>query len=41
MLVRAISATAFNQKASNGIYMELISKCDKVLQRIDQELKIN
>lgn len=39
MVVRAISATAFTQKASNAVYVELIGKCDTVLKRIDQELK--
>jgi hypothetical protein len=39
MFVKAISATAFNQSASNGYYLELISKCETVLQQIDQELK--
>ena len=39
IFVRAISATAFNQKASNGYYFELISRCDAVLKLIDQELK--
>jgi len=39
MFVKAISATAFNQSASNTYYQELISKCDIVLQHIDQELK--
>lgn len=41
MLVRAISATAFNQKASNATYIELISRCHEVLQLIEQELKKN
>ena len=39
ILVRAISATAFNQKASNAYYSELISRCDTVLQHIEEELK--
>jgi hypothetical protein len=39
ILVRAISATAFNQKTSNRYYDELISRCDTVLKLIDQELK--
>lgn len=39
MIVRAISATAFNQKASNSTYLDLIGKCDTVLQLIEQELK--
>jgi hypothetical protein len=38
MFVKAISATAFNQSASNGYYLELINSCDTVLQHIDQEL---
>ena len=39
MFVKAISATAFNQSASNGYYLELISKCETVLKHIDHELK--
>ncbi len=39
ILVRAISATAFNQKVSNAYYSELINRCDTVLRKIDQELK--
>lgn len=39
IVVRAISATAFNQKTSNAYYSELISRCDTVLRLIDQELK--
>lgn len=39
MIVRAISATAFNQKASDGFYLTLISRCDEVLEQIEQELK--
>jgi hypothetical protein len=39
IFVRAISATAFNQTASNAYYNDLISKCDIVLQLIDEELK--
>ncbi|VAV84924.1 hypothetical protein MNBD_BACTEROID02-1532, partial [hydrothermal vent metagenome] len=39
ILVRAISATAFNQTASNAYYNDLISKCNTVLSLIDQELK--
>jgi hypothetical protein len=39
MFVKAISATAFNQSASNGYYLELIDKCGTVLEHIDQELK--
>ncbi|MCB0465122.1 MAG: hypothetical protein KDC78_05520, partial [Aequorivita sp.] len=38
MFVKAISATAFNQSASNGYYLELIKSCGTVLQHIDQEL---
>ena len=38
MVVRAISATAFTQKVSNGVYVELIDKCDTLLKQIDQEL---
>ena len=41
MVVRAIAATAFTQKASNAVYVELIGKCDTVLKRIDQELEKN
>jgi hypothetical protein len=40
ILVRAISATAFNQKARNAYYNELISRCDIVLKSIDLELSI-
>ena len=39
MVVRAISATAFTQKASNAVYVELIDKCDSVLKLIQQELE--
>ena len=39
IFVRAISATAFNQKASNTYYLELISRCEAVLKLIDEELK--
>jgi Family of unknown function (DUF6090) len=39
IFVKAISATAFNQRASNAYYNDLISKCDAVLRLIDQELK--
>jgi Family of unknown function (DUF6090) len=39
IFVKAISATAFNQRASNAYYNDLISKCDTVLRLIDQELK--
>ena len=39
LLVRAISATAFNQKASNRYYRELIGKCEIVLDKIEEELK--
>ena len=39
VFVRAISATAFNQSASNAYYLELINKCSLVLTLIDQELK--
>ena len=39
ILVRAISATAFNQKVRNAYYFDLISRCDKVLHSIDRELK--
>jgi hypothetical protein len=38
IIVRAISATAFNQKARNAYYLELINRCDTVLQHIEQEL---
>jgi Family of unknown function (DUF6090) len=38
IFVKAISATAFNQKASNAYYIELISRCEAVLHLIDQEL---
>ena len=39
MIVRAISATAFVQKASDAIYEGLIKRCDTLLQHIDKELK--
>ena len=39
MIVRAISATAFNQKTSNRYYIELINKCDTVLKLIELELE--
>ena len=39
IFVRAISATAFNQKVNNAFYLELINRCDKVLRLIDKELK--
>jgi len=39
IFVKAIAATAFNQRASNGYYLELINRCDNVLQHIEQELK--
>lgn len=39
LLVRAISATAFNQKASNAYYLELIGKCEIVLRKIEEELE--
>jgi len=39
MVVRAISATAFTQKVSNAVYVELIGKCNTLLSQIDQELK--
>jgi hypothetical protein len=39
ILVRAISAAAFNQNVHSAYYHELIRKCDTVLQHIDQELK--
>jgi hypothetical protein len=39
IFVKAISATAFNQSASNGYYLELINSCNTVLQYIEQELK--
>jgi Family of unknown function (DUF6090) len=38
IFVRAISATAFNQSASNAYYLELINRCSSVLTLIDQEL---
>jgi len=39
ILIRAISATAFNQNVHNAYYSKLISKCENVLKLIDQELK--
>ena len=41
IIVRAISATAFNQQVRTSYYIELIDRCDKLLGRIDQELKVN
>lgn len=41
MIVRAISGAAFNQKLNNAIYTQLIIRCDTVLRKIDQELKID
>ena len=41
IIVRAISATAWNQKVSIQYYHELIGKCADVLQLIEQELKLN
>lgn len=38
ILIRAISATAFNHRASNAYYLELINRCDNVLQLIEREL---
>jgi hypothetical protein len=38
-IVRAISATAWNQKVSNGYYEELIGRCQVVLQLLEKELK--
>lgn len=38
MIVKAIAATAFNQKASDGYYLQLIRRCDEVLRRIEAEL---
>ena len=38
IIVRAISATAFNQYTSNAYYLELISRCEEVLHLIDKEL---
>lgn len=40
ILVRAISAAAFNQKVNNAYYEGLLIKCEKVLGQIDEELKI-
>ena len=39
MVVKAISATAFNQNVHSAYYGELISRCDNVLKLINQELK--
>lgn len=39
MIIRAISATAFVQKASDRIYLELVTRCDTLLKQIDEELK--
>lgn len=41
IIVRAISAAAFNQKVNNAYYLELIKECEKVLERIEQELNEN
>lgn len=41
LTVRTISATAFNQKASNGYYQELIARCELVVALIEEELKEN
>lgn len=38
-IVRAISATAWNQKVGDGYYSELIGKCKIVLQLLEKELK--
>jgi len=38
MIVKAISATAFVQKASDAIYLELIGKCVTLLRHIEEEL---
>ncbi|MGB5169809.1 MAG: DUF6090 family protein [Eudoraea sp.] len=38
LLVRAITAAAFNQKANNAYRQELIKKCEIALQQIDLEL---
>lgn len=39
LLVRAISATAFNQKASNAYYLDLIERCEIVIELIEEELQ--
>jgi len=39
IIVRAISATAWNQKVSSSYYIELINKCKIVLQLIENELE--
>lgn len=39
MIVRAISAVAFNQKVNSTFYSELIKRCETVIKQIDQELK--
>lgn len=38
-IVRAISATAWNQKVSGDFYMELIERCESVLKLLDKELE--
>ena len=38
ILVRAISATAFNQSARSAYYEELIAKCHTVLKNIEEEI---
>lgn len=39
VLVRAISATAFNQQVRNGYYATLIRKDEQLLRRIEEELR--
>jgi len=39
ILVRAISATAFNQSVRTAYYEQLIARCHKVLNVIDKELE--
>ena len=38
ILIRAITATAFNQKVRNAYYENLVQKCDSVLLEINTEL---
>lgn len=39
IVIRAMSACAWNQKAADDYYAELITHCKMVLQQIDQQLK--
>jgi len=39
IVIRALSACAWNQKAADAYYSDLISHCKNVLQQIDKQLK--